>query len=80
MPNSWGKLGSSFLTFRNWARSAPARPEIRYRVWPFVQNLLGKQYQGFDPVDFHPQVAKVRLVMVFGPGNFQIMGLFIPAL
>ena len=32
---------------------------MRYRVWPFVQQLLGKKFQGFDPVDFHPQVAKV---------------------
>lgn len=37
----------------------PTLKQIRYRVWPFVQSLLGKQYQGFDPVDFHPQVAKV---------------------
>ena len=32
---------------------------MRYRVWPFVQQLLGHRFQGFDPVDFHPQVAKV---------------------
>ena len=33
--------------------------QVRYRVWPFVQQLLGNRFQGFDPVDFHPQVAKV---------------------
>eukprot|EP00435_Cladocopium_sp_Y103_P024637 s1118_g6.t1 len=39
----------------------PLLKQIRYRVWPFVRNLLGPQYQGFDPVDFHPQVAKAQL-------------------
>lgn len=39
----------------------PTLKQIRYRVWPFVQSLLGKQYQGFDPVDFHPQVAKAQM-------------------
>ena len=35
--------------------------QVRYRVWPFVQQLLGNRFQGFDPVDFHPQVAKATL-------------------
>lgn len=35
--------------------------QVRYRVWPFVQQLLGKRFEGFDPVDFHPQVAKATL-------------------
>eukprot|EP00438_Fugacium_kawagutii_P002108 Skav218458 [mRNA] locus=scaffold538:473779:477985:- [translate_table: standard] len=39
----------------------PTLKQIRHRVWPYVQDLLGSEYEGFEPVDFHPQVAKASM-------------------
>lgn len=43
------------------AECLPALKQVRYRVWPYVQEQIGWPHKAWEPQDFHPQVAKVQM-------------------
>eukprot|EP00438_Fugacium_kawagutii_P014599 Skav226992 [mRNA] locus=scaffold2341:266761:269571:+ [translate_table: standard] len=49
----------------------PALKQVRYRVWPYVQEQIGWPHKAWEPQDFHPQVAKVQMDCM-GQANYTL--------
>lgn len=39
----------------------PALKQVRYRVWPYIQELIHWPHKPWEPMDFHPQVVKAKM-------------------
>eukprot|EP00438_Fugacium_kawagutii_P014597 Skav226990 [mRNA] locus=scaffold2341:256338:262952:+ [translate_table: standard] len=49
----------------------PSLRQVRYRVWPYIQELLHLRQKAWEPQDFHPQVLRTTMNCM-GDSNYTV--------